>query len=191
MTAPRVVVLAGPNGAGKTMVSRSLVCDELGIRSFVNADTIARGLACFDPETAARPAARIMVQRLRTLAAARADFAFESNLASQSLAPWLRGLRVDGYRLLLAFLWLPTAEMVIARVRQRVHEGGHFVPDEVVKRRHARGMVNLRQTFLPMADAVWLFDGSCMPPRLVAAGVPTALTILEPRLLRLICGDDA
>lgn len=55
---PRVVVLAGPNGAGKTTAAQRLVRDLLGIRNFVNADTIARGLAAFDPESVALAAGR-------------------------------------------------------------------------------------------------------------------------------------
>jgi predicted ABC-type ATPase len=146
MSAPRVVVLAGPNGAGKTTASRNLVRDELGISHFVNADTIARGLSGFTPESAALAAGRVMVHRLRDLAAERADFAFESNLASLSLASWLRSLQGSGYRVLLIYLWLPSVELAIARVRRRVDEGGHFVLDEVVRRRHGRGLANLRST---------------------------------------------
>jgi predicted ABC-type ATPase len=122
---------------------------------------------------------------MRELAAARADFAFETNLASRTLAPWLTILRASGYRLLLVFLWLPSAEAAIARVRCRVREGGHHVPDVIVRRRYER-LANLRSTFLPMADAVWLFDSSRMPARLVASGPPTALIELDHDVVRRI-----
>ncbi len=131
-------------------------------------------------------AGRVMLHRLRELAVARADFAFETNLASHTLAPWPSSLRGSGYRLLLAFLWLPSAEAAITRVRLRVGEGGHHVPDDVVRRRYERGLANLRDTFLPMADAVWLFDSSRMPTRLVAPGQPAALTELDPEVVRRI-----
>lgn len=183
---PRVVVLAGPNGAGKTTASQRFVRDFLGIRNFVNADTIARGLAAFAPESVALAAGRVMLKRLHELAAMRADFAFETNLASHSLAPWLAELRASGYRLLLAFLWLPSAEVAIARVGRRVVAGGHHVPADVVRRRYERGLANLRTTFLPMADAVWLFDASCAPGRLVASGAPDAMTEDDPEIVKTI-----
>lgn len=186
MAAPRVLVLAGPNGAGKTTVSRALVCDELGIRNFVNADTIARGLAGFAPETAAIAAGRVVLHRLKELAQANADFAFETNLATRSLAPWLATLRLSGYRFLLAFLWLPNASLAISRVHQRVAEGGHHVADDVVRRRYERGLTNLRAEFLPMADAVWLFDSSRHPPRLVASGEPKSLIEVDSDIVRRI-----
>lgn len=183
---PRVVLLAGPNGAGKTTAARGFVLDLLGIRNFVNADTIARGLAAFDVDSAAFAAGRVMRDRLRHLASTRADFAFETNLASRSLAPWLAGLQADGYRALLAFLWLPSAELAISRVGKRVAQGGHHVPPDIVRRRYDRGLVNLRTTFLPMVDAVWLFDASRVPARVVATGQPDELCVHDPEATRRI-----
>lgn len=185
---PRVVLLAGPNGAGKTTVSRTLVCDQLGIRNFVNADTIARGLAGFDPESVAIAAGRVMLARLLELAKARADFAFETNLASRSLVPWLRGLRETGYQVSVAFLWLPSADVAVARVAQRVATGGHHVPEPIVRRRFERGITNLRGPFQHLASELWLFDSARLPPRLVASGPPTALDVLDPETVRKILG---
>jgi predicted ABC-type ATPase len=124
-----VVVLSGPNGAGKSTAAPSLLKGRLSVDQFVNADEIARGLAGFAPETAAIPAGRIMLTRLRELAAARADFAFESTLASRSFARWLESLTSGGYRFHLVFLWLPSADLAVARVRDRVRQGGHDVPE--------------------------------------------------------------
>ena len=42
---PDVVAVAGPNGAGKSTVGARLLEETLGVRQFVNADDIARGLA--------------------------------------------------------------------------------------------------------------------------------------------------
>ncbi|MCB9878259.1 MAG: hypothetical protein H6835_11735 [Planctomycetes bacterium] len=89
MTKPRVCVLAGPNGAGKTTVARPLVRDELGIRTFVNADVIAQGLAGFDASAKAVAAGRLMLAQLQQLATDRADFAFETTLSARSFLPWL------------------------------------------------------------------------------------------------------
>lgn len=82
--APRVVVFAGPNGAGKSTHADAILA-ELRIPTFVNADYIARGLAGQQAHTVALAAGRIMLNRLRELSAARADFAFESTLSSRSV----------------------------------------------------------------------------------------------------------
>jgi predicted ABC-type ATPase len=96
---PLVVVIAGPNGAGKTTIAPRLLRDALAVSEFVNADPIATGLSAFRPESVAMAAGRVMLARLKALATAREDFAFETTLASRSFAPWLRSLRASGYRL--------------------------------------------------------------------------------------------
>ena len=139
---PKVVVIAGPNGAGKSTAATRILQDALAVQEFVNADVIARGLSAFKPESVALTAGRVMLQRLDALAAERADFAFETTLASRSFAPWLKRLNVSGYEFHLFFVWLPTAEAAIARVQERVRSGGHHVPEATVIRRFQSGLKN-------------------------------------------------
>jgi predicted ABC-type ATPase len=106
-----VVALAGPNGAGKSTVGPVLLRDTLGIREFVNADVIARGLSAFDPEGAAMPAGRAMIARIRELARQKASFAFETTLAGRAYAPWIlqltqRGKGVETEQILDTATWL-------------------------------------------------------------------------------------
>jgi predicted ABC-type ATPase len=91
--APLVVVVAGANGAGKSTAAPNRLRDTLNVTEFVNADAIAAGLSAFRPESVAIAAGRIMLARMRQLADARENFAFETTLASRSLAPWLAGLQ--------------------------------------------------------------------------------------------------
>lgn len=80
---PRVVIFAGPNGAGKSTNPDAIVAS-LGINTFVNADYIARGLSGLNSDQVGMRAGRIMLTRLKDLAAANQDFAFESTLSSRS-----------------------------------------------------------------------------------------------------------
>ena len=91
----------------------------LAVTEFVNADTIARGLSAFRPESVAMAAGRVMLARLQLLAQAREDFAFETTLASRSFVPWLTSLHRSGYWAHLAFLSLPSPELAVARVAER------------------------------------------------------------------------
>jgi predicted ABC-type ATPase len=120
---PSVVILAGPNGAGKSTAAPALLQGALAVNEFVNADVIARGLSAFDPDAAALAAGRVMLTRLRELAAQRTSFAFETTLASRTFAPWLRDLAASGYDVHLFFLWLSSADLAIARVADRVRNG--------------------------------------------------------------------
>jgi predicted ABC-type ATPase len=130
-----MVVIAGPNGAGKTSAAPDLLRDTVGIDAFVTADVVAQGLSGFRPEAAAREAGGVVLNRLRSLARARADFAVESTLAGRSLARFLAELTAAGYESHLLYLWLPAVELAIERVRTRVEAGGHDVPEETIRRR--------------------------------------------------------
>ena len=159
-TAPELVVLAGPNGAGKSTLAPWLLRDGWGIRDFVNADEIARGLSGFHPESVALQAGRLMWERLEELAASRQSFAFETTLASRTYAPWIAKRKADGYQARLVFIWLPSAEQAINRVTDRVRVGGHHIPDDVIRRRYAGGLRNLFELYLPLMDRWSVLDGT-------------------------------
>jgi predicted ABC-type ATPase len=167
--APLVVVVAGPNGAGKSTSAPRLLRDALKVEEFVNADSIAMGLSAFHPESVDFAAGRVMLRRIRALARTRADFAFETTLASRSFAPWLASVRRGGYRAHIAFLSLPTADLAVARVAGRVRLGGHNVPEPVVRRRFAAGLRNFLTVYDGVVDSWQCFDNSSPAgPRLIA-----------------------
>jgi predicted ABC-type ATPase len=167
---PTVIVLGGPNGAGKSTSARLLLPEAFKIQHFINADTIAAGLSAFAPETVAFQAGRVMLARLRELTEQRASFAFETTLASRSFAPFLKRLKDDGYSVQLVYIWARSPELSIRRVAERVARGGHFVPDETVRRRYSRGLHNFRTLYLPLADSWLLCDNSGTAPLAIATG---------------------
>jgi predicted ABC-type ATPase len=121
-----------------------------------------------------------MLARMRALAAARTDFAFETTLASRSFLPWLAGLQRSGYHAHLLFLWLRGPELAVSRVAERVRLGGHDVPAAVIRRRYRTGLMNFFRLNLPLANSWQLFDNSeSGHPRPVAAGEGAAVRILE------------
>lgn len=169
-SAPLLVVVAGPNGSGKSTTAPRLLQQALAVSEFVNADAIALGLSAFRPESAAIAAGRAMLGRLRALSLAGKDFAFETTLASRSLAPWVERLRAAGYHVHVTFLSLPSPELALARVAERVRQGGHDVPEEVVRRRFVVGLRNFFARYPPIVDSWQVFDNSLPSgPRLVAA----------------------
>jgi predicted ABC-type ATPase len=170
-SAPSVVVLAGPNGAGKTTSAPRLLKGSLGVSEFVNTDVIAQGLSAFAPDAAVLAATEVMMRRIRKLATQRVSFAFETTLASRSLAPWLRGLIADGYRFRLVFLWLPSADMAVQRVTCRVRMGGHDVPEETIRRRYDRCLRNFFRLYRLLAKTWRIYDNSRgRRPKLIASG---------------------
>ena len=165
-----VIVLAGPNGSGKTTAAPKLLRDVLGVVEFVNADTIAQGLAAFGPELVAMEAGAVMLSRLRQLADQRRNFAFETTLAGRSLAPWLSSLIQNGYDFHLAYLWLPSADLAVARVADRVRMGGHHVPEETIRRRYRAGRRNFFRLYMPLATIWRMYDNSYVEDMRLIAG---------------------
>ena len=156
---PRVVIFAGPNGAGKSTHADAIL-SALGVETFVNADYIARGLSGRNTDTVNFKAGRIMLKRLRQLADACEDFAFESTLSSRTFAPFLRNLKAQGYSVAIYYFALTNAQLAVRRVKLRVALGGHHVPGDVVKRRFARSLSNFFTLYSPIADEWTLFDNS-------------------------------
>ena len=169
---PLCVVIAGPNGAGKSTAAPFLLRDALEVKEFVNADTIAAGLAGYEPNRAAIQAGRLMLGRLDSLATSRESFAFETTLATRSFLPFLRRLQADGYTVGLLFFWLPSEDHALARVRVRVAEGGHDIPERVVRRRFGPGIRNFLRSYAPLVDFWALYDAGRNPPTPIASHDP-------------------
>lgn len=168
---PQIVIIAGPNGAGKSALAPVLLRDTFGLLEFVNADTISAGLSAFNAEAVALDAGRVMLTRLRELATHKQSFSFESTLATRSYAPWISRLAQEGYEFHVLFLWLNTVELAIQRVAERVRGGGHSVSVDIIRRRYRRGLENLSQLYLPLADSWVVYDNSgARSPLLIANG---------------------
>jgi predicted ABC-type ATPase len=157
---PRVIIIGGPNGAGKTTFANwsGLAGDE-GI-VFVNADQIALELPdlLLTQQQLDRRAGRAMLQRIDELVTHRADFMFETTLATLLYARRIRLWRDIGYSVVLVYLRLRTVEHSIARVRSRVEAGGHGIPEETIRRRFAKGLFCLRKIYLPIVDEWYIWD---------------------------------
>jgi predicted ABC-type ATPase len=191
---PKVVVIGGPNGAGKTTIAREFL-PQFGIRTFVNADIIAQGLSMFDSENVAIQAGRVMLARLNELADERADFAFETTLASRSFATRLSAMIEAEYDFHLICVWVPSSAVSIGRIQHRVSHGGHFVPDDTVRRRYAACFRNFFQLSLPLADTWTLLNNSNLgSPQRIAEGEKNAETrVMQSQIwaqLKEEFGDD-
>ena len=163
----KIVIVAGPNGAGKTTFAREFLPHEAECPAFVNADLIAAGLSPFAPEVAALRAGRIMLEELDAHARAGTSFAFETTLSGLMYARLVPRWQRQGYRVKLFFLSLATPDLALARVAARVAQGGHNVPEAVIRRRFASGWRNFEEKYRMLVDAWAHYDNSGNHPVLV------------------------
>lgn len=163
----KIIIIAGPNGAGKTTFARSFLPQEAQCPRFINADLIAAGLSPFAPEAAAIRAGRLMLEEMAGCVARGESFAFETTLAGIGYLRHVRDWRARGYHVKLFFLRLPDPEIAIARVAMRVRQGGHDIPEDVIRRRFAAGLRNLEQSYKAAVDAWAVYDNSGSEPVLL------------------------
>jgi len=168
MQHPNLYIIAGPNGAGKTTAAYNLLPEVLHCPNFVNADEIARGLSPFAPETVSFQAGRIMLQRIDELLPRKVNFAIETTLSTRSYVQLVRRAQALGYKVHLIFFFLENEEQAIARVAQRVSNGGHDIPEADIRRRFKRGIYNLLNLYMPICDSVLVYNNMKTPAQLVA-----------------------
>lgn len=160
MKRPILTIIAGPNGAGKTTTAMTFLPEIIGMKNFVNADLIAKGLSPFDPSLADLQATRIMVQKMEELRNAGKNFAVETTLASKSVAKFIRESKTRGYETELIFIMLDSPETAVKRVAVRTAKGGHHVPEETIRKRYFRGIINLFDIYMPIVDKWTILDNS-------------------------------
>lgn len=178
----QLYIIAGPNGAGKTTFAKEFLPNFVDCPEFINADLIAGGLSPFSPKAAAVEAGRLMLRRIHELASRRHTFAFETTLSGRSYITLFRRLRAKGYRIHLFYLWLPNVQIAIQRVRERVRQGGHSVPEEDIRRRFNRGLKNLFGEYLNLLDTWTLLDNSGSRPQMIANAKEGKIQIVESDL---------
>ena len=166
----KIIIIAGPNGAGKSTFAREFLPQEAACPVFINADTIAQGLAGFAPETVAVRAGRIMLEEVREHTRHGDNFALETTLSGRRYAQLIPHWQSLGYLVRLFYLKLHTPELAIERVAQRVRKGGHHIPEAIIRRRFAAGLRNLETLYKPVVDEWRVYDNSSPKLTLLETG---------------------
>jgi predicted ABC-type ATPase len=161
-------MIAGPNGAGKTTTAFALIPDLIHIYEFLNADEIARGLSPLHPESIALTASKLMIRRFHDLLKVNKSFAFETTASGSNYIKYLKDAQVNGYNVHLLYLWLVNPDIAVERVAHRVAQGGHHIPEEVIRRRYKSGISNVVNEYLPLSDTALLLDNSNPTQKIIA-----------------------
>lgn len=177
-----VYIIAGPNGAGKTTFAREFLPHYAECKNFINADLIAQGMSPFSPQKAAFRAGRLMLREIELYARRGESFGFETTLSGRSYLNLIRRLKRQGYEVYFFYLWVPSVELALTRIRGRVSLGGHDVPAADVRRRFDRSIRNFLVHYRPLADSWTLYDNTATMPRIIASAERSRLQLRETTL---------
>jgi predicted ABC-type ATPase len=89
-----------------------------------------------------------MLRQIDKLVSQGESFCFETTLAGHGYArmiPQWRGIGVAAH---LLFLTLPDAEAAIARVAARAAQGGHLIPEDIIRRGFTAGLQNFHSVYI-------------------------------------------
>lgn len=165
-TQKQIEVIAGPNGSGKTTFARSIFRKSEGSAIYLNPDLIAAGISPYAQEEASFQAGRLLLAEIQLRLKNNESFGFESTLSGRTYGSLLRSARERGYRIVIYFLKVGSPSQSLARIKNRVAEGGHNIPREAVMRRHLRCFENFWNLYRPLADDWYVFDNSGSSPKL-------------------------
>ena len=158
---PRIYVLAGVNGAGKSSIGGAML--RAAGATYFNPDEAALALIAANPgleqikanAAAWRQGKRLLEKAIRE----RLDFAFETTLGGSTMTRLLDEAATQGIEVRILYVGLASPEEHIARVAHRVSQGGHAIPETVIRRRWRHSRQNLIHR-LPALTELRVYDNS-------------------------------
>lgn len=151
---PEIIVFAGPNGSGKSTIKKN--AKTVGI--YINADDIKRTTHCSDKE-AANQADKLREEALCN----NEDFTFETVLSTKLKLDFLRQAKTKGYFIRAFFILTLDPEVNILRVKVRVEEGGHDVPEDKIRSRYKKSL-GLLPELIKVCDVLHVYDNTTQKP---------------------------
>ncbi len=157
-TAPDLYIIAGANGSGKTTFAVEFAKNN--DLHFINADEMAKQLNPLDMTKVKIQAGKAFFRAIQNSFHQHHSFMLESTLSGKYLSKVIRTAKKKGYHIILIYLYLEHYQVNIARVRNRVLNGGHDVPREDIIRRFYRSKKLFWTFYKDLVDSWFLFYNS-------------------------------
>ncbi len=168
MRIKEIIIIAGGNGVGKTTFARAFLQEY--DYEFLNADEIAKNLSAENPSEKKISAGKLFFKKLNEAIEQNKSLLIESTLSGRYLQKLFEIWRERNYQITIIFIFAESPEILIERIAERVKKGGHFVPDEDVRRRFVRGKQNFWNVYKDSVDSWSLFYNTNDGFKKIAAG---------------------
>ena len=147
---PEIIVFAGPNGSGKSTITQLFQID----MDYINADDIKKSTLCTDLE-AAQKAEQLREEHLSQ----HKDFCFETVLSTDRNLKLLKKAKENGYFIKCVYILTALPDVNVMRVRARVFQGGHGVPEDKIRSRYHKSLELIKEV-IPVCDICHIYDNS-------------------------------
>lgn len=151
-------IIAGVNGSGKTTFALDY-CKNSNI-VFINADLISTGLSPSNPDISQFLAGKLMLEKMKECIIDKQSFAIETTLSSKNYLKIIKQLKQDNWNIEMLYLYLPSVDLSLKRVAERVESGGHNIKIIDIQRRFSRSMENLISHYVELVDSLVCFDNT-------------------------------
>lgn len=180
-TTKNLYIIAGANGSGKSTLADVLLQEKN--LEFLNADEIAKEIAPNAIDSVPISAGKIYFQRLNSYFQHNKSFVVESTLSGNNIIRIIDNARQRNYKIILIYSFLPNCTTCIERVKKRVKNGGHDVPEEDIIRRYYKSIMRFWDKYRFIVDEWTLFyNGYEYAPVIVSFGIKDNFDIINKEM---------
>ena len=174
-------IISGANGSGKSTLAEVLLKEKN--LEFLNADEIAKELAPNAINSVPISAGKEYFKRLKLYFDNKKSFAVESTLSGNNVIRIIKRAQDLNYKIILVYSFLQNCTTCIERVKKRVKNGGHNVPEEDIIRRYYKSIIKFWNEYRFMVDEWTLFfNGYDYAPIIVSFGVQDKYEVINKQI---------
>ena len=153
----KYIIIAGVNGAGKSTLYQTI--ESLKEMPRVNVDEIVREIGDWKNMSDVFKAGKIAVKRISQYFAESITFNQETTLCGQTIIRNILKAKELGYFIELHYVGVDSVEIAKDRVKHRVQQGGHGIPESDIEKRYEETFERLN-SILKECNLIAFYDNT-------------------------------